>query len=337
MIKTSNNARGVEMETVHRTRENPLLSGKPNKRTRTGFFSEIARNRYSYILVLPAMIYVFLFSYATYPYLLIAFQRFNYQKGLFNSEWIGFENFKFFFSSSDALTVTLNTIKLNVLFLIFVTFFAVALALLFNEIKNRYFIKFAQTTMIFPSFLSWIIVSYMMYSLFTMDYGIINQAIVAFGGEPVNWYSKPEAWPSILVSMKVWKDAGMASIIYLAAISGIDQSLYESADIDGASRWQKMTRITLPLIAPTIAILTLLNLGKIFYGDFGMIYAIIGDNGVLFPTTDVIDTYVFRVLRQIGDPSNAAAAGLFQSAVGLLLVFVANWLTRRFFREGALY
>jgi putative aldouronate transport system permease protein len=335
MIKSSNKARGVEMETVQQTRENPLLSGKPNKRT--GFFREIARNRYSYILVLPAMIYVFLFSYATYPYLLIAFQRFNYQKGLFNSEWTGFENFKFFFSSNDAITVTLNTIKLNVLFLFFVTFFAIALALLFNEIKNRFFIKFAQTTLIFPSFISWIIVSYMMYSLFTMDYGVINQAIKAFGGEPVNWYSRAEFWPSILVGMKVWKDAGMASIIYLAAITGIDQSLYESADIDGASRWQKMTRITLPLIAPTIAILTLLNLGKIFYGDFGMIYAIIGDNGVLFPTTDVIDTYVFRVLRQIGDPSNAAAVGLFQSTIGLLLVFVANWLTRRFFKEGALY
>jgi putative aldouronate transport system permease protein len=316
-------------------REAPLRRVVPKKRI--GFFQELIRNRYSYLLVLPAAIYVFLFSYAAYPYLLIAFQRFDYTKGLFNSEWIGFNNFKFFFNSSEALVVTLNTIKLNLLFLFFVTFFAVAIALLFNEIRSRIFMKFAQTTMIFPSFLSWIIVSYMMYSFFTMDYGIINQVITAFGGEPVNWYSKPEAWPSILVGMKVWKEAGMGSIIYLAAIAGIDQSLYESADIDGATRWQKMTRITLPLIAPTIVILTLLNLGKIFYGDFGMIYAIIGDNGVLYPTTDVIDTYVFRSLRQIGDPSNAAAVGLFQSTVGLVLVFLANWITRRYFREGALY
>ncbi|MCL6457487.1 MAG: ABC transporter permease subunit [Gorillibacterium sp.] len=301
------------------------------------FIREMLKNRYSYLLVLPAMIYVFLFSYATYPYLLIAFQRFNYQKGLFNSEWVGLENFRFFFQSNDAIRVTVNTIKLNVLFLIAVTIVAVLLALLFNEIKNRFFIKFAQTTMIFPSFLSWIIVSYMMYSFFTMDYGVINQLLKFFGMEPVNWYSTAKAWTSILVGMKVWKDAGMASIIYLAAIAGIDGSLYESADIDGATRWQKMFRITLPLLAPTIAILTLLNLGKIFYGDFGMIYAIIGDNGVLYPTTDVIDTYVFRALRQIGDPSNAAAVGLFQSTVGLLLVFIANWFTRRFFKEGALY
>jgi putative aldouronate transport system permease protein len=137
--------------------------------------------------------------------------------------------------------------------------------------------------------------------------------------------------------MKIWKEAGMASIIYLAAITGIDQSLYESADIDGATRWQKIRSITLPMLKPTIIILTLLSLGKIINGDFGMMYAIIGDNGVLFPTTDVIDTYVFRALRQIGDPSNAAAIGLFQSTVGLMLVFIANGITRKFFKEGALY
>lgn len=305
------------------------------------FFRELIKNRYSYLLALPAMAYVFIFSYATYPYLLIAFQRFNYQKkglmGLLNGDWVGLDNFKFFFQSNDAVRVTINTILLNVYFLVAVTFFAVALALLFNEIRHRLFIKFAQTTMIFPSFLSWIIVSYMMYSLFSTDYGIINKLLATLGIEPMNWYSTANVWPSILVGMKVWKEAGMSSIIYLAAIAGIDGSLYESADIDGATRWKKMTRITLPLLAPTIAILTLLNLGKIFYGDFGMIYAIIGDNGVLYPTTDVIDTYVFRALRKIGDPSNAAAVGLFQSTVGLLLVFVANWFTRRFFKEGALY
>lgn len=301
------------------------------------FFREVTRNRYCYLLVLPAMAYVFLFSYATYPYLLIAFQRFDYRKGLLNADWVGLDNFRFFFQSNDAMRVTLNTIQLNVLFLVAVTVVSVALALLFNEIRSKLFAKFAQTTMIFPSFLSWIIVSYMMYSLFASDYGIINQGLAALGLTPVNWYSAPNAWPAILVGMKVWKDAGMSSIIYLAAIAGIDGSLYESADIDGATRWQKTIRITLPLLAPTVAILTLLNLGKIFYGDFGMIYALIGDNGVLYPTTDVIDTYVFRALRQIGDPSNAAAVGLFQSTVGLLLVFIANWLTRRFFREGALY
>jgi putative aldouronate transport system permease protein len=299
--------------------------------------SELLKNRFSYLLILPAMAYVFIFSYATYPYLLIAFQKFNYTKGIFHSEWVGFKNFEFFFKSSDAMLITLNTIKLNLLFLIFGTFFAVMLAVLFNEVRNRLFQKIAQTTMIFPNFLSWIIVSYIMYGLLSTDFGVINQVLHFFGAESINWYTKVNAWPWILVGMKIWKEAGMASIIYLAAITGIDQSLYESADIDGATRWQKIRSITLPLLRPTIIILTLLSLGKIINGDFGMMYAIIGDNGVLFPTTDVIDTYVFRALRQIGDPSNAAAIGLFQSTVGLMLVFIANGITRRFFKEGALY
>jgi putative aldouronate transport system permease protein len=299
--------------------------------------SELLKNRFSYLLILPAMAYVFVFSYATYPYLLIAFQKFNYAKGIFHSDWVGFKNFEFFFKSSDAMLITMNTIKLNLLFLIFGTFFAVMLAVLFNEVRNRLFQKIAQTTMIFPNFLSWIIVSYIMYGLLSTDFGVINQVLHFFGLESINWYTKVNAWPWILVGMKIWKEAGMASIIYLAAITGIDQSLYESADIDGATRWQKIRSITLPLLRPTIIILTLLSLGKIINGDFGMMYAIIGDNGVLFPTTDVIDTYVFRALRQIGDPSNAAAIGLFQSTVGLMLVFLANGITRRFFKEGALY
>ncbi|WP_319633405.1 ABC transporter permease [Paenibacillus psychroresistens] len=307
------------------------------RKKKRGFFWELSRNRFSYLLVLPALIYVFIFSYASYPYLAIAFQKFNYVKGIFGSDWIGFENFAFFFKSSDAILITINTVKLNLLFLAFGTFFAVSIAILFNEIRSKLFQKLAQTTMIFPSFLSWVVVSYMIYGLFSTNFGIINQIIHYFGGETINWYTKPDAWTWILVGMKVWKDAGLASIIYLAAIAGIDQSLYESADMDGASRWQKATRITLPLLAPTIAILTLLSLGKIFYGEFGMIYAIIGDNGVLYPTTDIIDTYVFRALRQVGDPANAAAVGLFQSTVGFTLVFLANWFTRRFFREGALY
>jgi len=302
-----------------------------------GWLYELSRNRFSYLLILPAMTYVFFFSYATYPYLLIAFQRFQYSGGLLGSEWIGLKNFEFFFRSSDAARILWNTVYLNLLFIGFGTVAAVALAVLFNEVRGRLFRKLAQTTMIFPHFLSWIIVSYMMYGLFSTDFGVINRMLAQMGLDPVNWYSKTEAWPWILVGMKVWKEAGMNSIIYLAAITGIDHSLYESAAIDGANRWRKIRHITLPLLAPTIAILTLLNLGKIFYGDFGMIYAIIGDNGVLYPTTDVIDTYVFRALRQIGDPSNAAAVGLFQSVVGFVLVFAANWVTRRYFREGALY
>lgn len=300
-------------------------------------FMDIKRNNYSYILVLPAIIYTIIFGYLTYPYMVIAFQRFNYKKGIFRSEWIGFKNFEFFFKSNYAFHVTWNTIKLNILFILFVTFFSVAFALMLNELKCKWFLRINQSVMLFPSYLSWVVVSYMLYGLFSMDFGIVNQYLKSFGLESINWYAKPEAWPWILVGMRVWKGTGMQAVIFLAAITGIDDSLYESAMIDGANRWQQTKSITLPLIAPTVAILTLLSIGKIMYGDFGMIYAIVNDNGVLYPTTDVIDTYVFRALRQIGDPAEAMAIGMFQSVVGFLMVYGSNWLTRRFFREGALY
>lgn len=307
------------------------------KRKKEGILKDIGRNPVSYLLALPAMIYTFIFGYFTYPYMLIAFQRFNYRKGLFSSEWIGLKNFEFFFKSNYAFTVTWNTIKLNTLFIFFGTIVAVTLALALNELRNRYFLKVSQTMMLFPNYLSWVIVSYMLYGLFSMEYGLINNILRQLGTEAVNWYAKPEAWPWILVIMRVWKGSGMSAVVYLASITGIDETLYEAARIDGANRWQQCIKITIPLLAPTIAILTLLSIGRVMYGDFGMIYALVNDNGVLYPTTDVIDTYIFRALRQIGDPAEAMAIGLFQSAIGFIMVFGSNWLTRKFFKEGALY
>lgn len=308
-----------------------------SKKKKYNFIRDVKKNSISYLLALPAIIYTFIFGYLTYPYIMIAFQEFNYRKGLFDSKWVGLRNFKFFFNSNYAYTVTWNTIKLNVLFIVFVTLFSVILALVLNELKNKWFLKISQSAMLFPYYLSWVVVSYMLYGIFSMDYGIINQIIKNFGNEPINWYAKPEAWPWILTGMRVWKGAGLSAVIYLAAIAGIDGSLYESASIDGANRWQQCKSITIPLIMPTIAMLTLLSIGRIMYGDFGMIYALVNDNGVLYPTTDVIDTYIFRSLRQIGDPAEAMAIGLFQSTLGFIMVFGSNWLTRKFFKEGALY
>ncbi|MNW60407.1 putative multiple-sugar transport system permease YteP [compost metagenome] len=165
----------------------------------------------------------------------------------------------------------------------------------------------------------------------------MNKLLNQFGIAPVNWYTEQQAWPAILTIMHVWKGAGMSAVIYLATITGIDDTLYEAAEIDGASRWQMCMRITVPLMMPTVVILSLLSVGKIMYGDFGMIYALIGDNGTLYATTDIIDTYVFRSLRQIGNPSEAMAVGLFQSVVGFILVFGTNAITRKFFKDGALY
>lgn len=299
--------------------------------------SDIRRNRTSYLLVLPAMAYTFIFGYMTYPYMVIAFQRFNYTKGIFHSEWVGFKNFEFFFRSNKALTVTFNTIYLNLLFIIFGTLMALAISLVLNELRKKLFVKISQSLMLFPNFISWIVISYVLYALFSMDMGIVNQMMNKLSIASVNWYTDTQSWPAILTVMHVWKGAGMSAIIYLATITGIDETLYEAAEIDGANRWQMCLRITIPLMMPTVIILTMLSVGKIMYGDFGMIYALIGDNGTLYSTTDIIDTYVFRSLRQIGDPSEAMAVGLFQSVIGFILVFGTNAITRKFFKDGALY
>lgn len=306
-------------------------------RRKSSIIYDIRKNKFSYLIALPALIYVLIFSYCAYPYLIIAFQKYNYRTGIFNSEWIGLKNFEFFFKSNYAFTVTWNTIYLNLLFIVTGTLVSVLLALFLNEIKSKWFIKSAQSIMLFPNYISWVVVSYILYSFFSTEYGLVNNVFNVFGLNSVNWYIKPEVWPTILVLMRIWKGAGISAVIFLAAIAGIDESLYEAAAIDGAGRWQQVKSITIPLIMPTVMIMTLLSIGKVMYGDFGMIYAMIGDNGVLYPTTDIIDTYVFRALRQIGDPSEAMAIGLFQSGVGFIMVFGSNWLTKKFFAEGALY
>lgn len=309
-------------------------AGKKKKYT---LLTDISRNVSSYLLLFPAALYTLVFGYMTYPYMLIAFQQFDYKKGLFNSEWVGLKNFEFFFKSNYAVTVTMNTLILNLLSIIASTLAAVLLALALNELRNKTFLKISQSIMLFPNYLSWIVVGFMLYSLFSLNLGLINHVLNFFGMPSVNWYAEPGAWPAILTIMKTWKTAGMNAVIYLAAITSIDESLYEAAKIDGANRWEQCKSITLPLMMPTVCILTLLHIGKLMYGDFGMIYALIGDNGVLYPTTDIIDTYLFRSLRQIGDPAQAMAIGLFQSVIGFLMVFGANWVTKKFFKEGALY
>ncbi|MDD4297246.1 MAG: ABC transporter permease subunit [Ruminiclostridium sp.] len=312
------------------------LSLKKTKR-KDSFFRDVAKNKFSYLIALPALIYVFVFSYCSYPYMVIAFQEYNFRTNIFNSKWVGLKNFEFFFKSNYAFTVTWNTIYLNLLFIITGTFVSVLLALMLNELKSKWFIKFAQSSMLFPNYISWVVVSYILFSFLSTEYGFLNRILTTFGAERVNWYLRPELWRGILVFTRIWKSSGINAVIFLAAIAGIDESQYEAAAIDGATRLQQTKSITIPLIMPTILIMTLLSVGKVMYGDFGMIYAMIGDNGVLYPTTDIIDTYVFRALRQIGDPSQAMAIGLFQSVVGFIMVFGSNKLTKKVFPEGALF
>lgn len=310
---------------------------QPRLTRHDSFFSDVRRNPFSYLLLLPAMAYVFIFGYMTYPYIVIAFKKFNYQLGPWASPWVGLDNFSFFFKSSVAARVIWNTLYLNILFILTGTIMSLLLAVMLNEIRSKAFVRTTQTMMLLPYYLSWVVVSYMLMAVFSNKNGMANLILKFFGAKGIAWYTRADMWPGILVMMRMWKGAGMNAVIFLAAITGIDESIYEAAVIDGATRFQRIKHVTLPLVMPTVCIMTLLSVGKIMYGDFGMVYALIGDNGVLYPTTDIIDTYVFRVLRQTGDPSQAMAISLFQSVIGFVMVFGSNQLVRRFFGDGALF
>jgi len=208
---------------------------------------------------------------------------------------------------------------------------------LLNELKDSFVKRFIQSNYLLPYFMSWIIVSYMMYSLLSYDFGLINKVLTFFGAEPISFYTEPKYWTAILMIIKMWKDMGFQVIIYLAVITGFDKTLYEAAKIDGANRWQMCMKITLPMLMTTITMLTILAIGNIFYGDFGMIYAFVGDNGTLYSSTDVIDTFMFRTLRMVGNPSQAMAIGLFQAVMGFICVFGTNYIVKKRFSEGALF
>lgn len=319
------------------------MKSKPRTtRKKDSLIKDIRKNPFSYLIALPAILYVIIFSYIGYPYMIIAFQRYSYKNNTLFDIWtkgnyVGLDNFKFFFASNEAFRVTFNTLYLNILFIVTGTLFAVGLAVMISEMRQRRLAKVSQSVMLFPNYISWVIVSYILMSFLSTEYGLLNKLFETLGMKKVNWYAKPNAWPAILVILRIWKGAGMSAIIYLAAITGIDRSLYEVASIDGATRWQRISKITIPMIMPTVVIMTLLSVGKIMYGDFGMIYALIGDNGTLFKTTDIIDTYIFRALRQVGDPSQSMAMGLFQSMIGFVMVFGSNAIVRKFYPDGALY
>lgn len=300
-------------------------------------FKDIMKNPVSYLMLLPAALYSLIFGYCTIPYMVIAFQKYSYKKGIAGSEWVGLKNFEFFFKSNDAARVIANTIKLNLLFILFTTVSAVALAIMVNEVQQKRFKKIVQSCYLLPYFLSWVIVSYILNALIGNKYGIVNSFLQVLGIGKINFYVQPKYWTFILVALKVWKDLGMQMVIYLAAITGFDEGLYEAAAIDGAGRWQMCKYITIPMLLPTVVMLTIMAVGKVFYGDFGMIYAIVGDNGVLYDATDVIDTFVFRTMRTIGSPSQAMAISLFQACMGFICVWGTNYIAKKKFSEGALF
>jgi len=287
-------------------------------------------------MTLPGVLFLLVFSYIPMGGTLIAFKDFNYVKGFWKSDWSGLKNFEFFFTSEYAFRVTRNTVLMNAAFISIGLVISVAFALMLFELGKKE-TKIYQTIMFFPYFLSWVVVGYIGYAIFNPDLGALNHILAIFNVKPILWYSEPKYWPVILILTNLWKGLGYGSIIYYTGLMGIDSTYYEAASIDGATKFEQIRMITLPLLTPLITMLTLLQVGRIFYADFGLFYFLPKNSGMLKSTTDVIDTFVFNSLRSNGDFGMAAAAGLYQSLVGFILVITANAVVRKIDKDYAIF
>lgn len=290
-----------------------------------------------YLLALPAVIYLFIDSYIPMYGLSVAFKNYRYDKGIWDSPWVGLKNFEFLFKTKDVWLITRNTILYNMMFILLGTVCSITAAILLNEIRSKIAKKAYQTIILLPYLLSMVVISYIVYGFLSPDLGLANHLLETMGKERVSWYSVPKYWPFILVFVRVWHGVGYKCIVYLASLVGIDRGYYEAAEIDGASAWQKITQITLPCLKPTIIIMVLLSLGRVFYSDFGLFYQVPLNSGPLYNVTTTIDTYVYRGLTQTPNISMAAAAGFYQSVMGFILVLAANAFTNRFNRQSSLF
>ncbi len=298
---------------------------------------EVKKTMQLYSMMALPLLQLIIFAYVPMVGIILAFKKYRYDLGIFGSEWIGLENFKFFLKSNDFLNVTWNTLSLNFLFIIVGTVGAIMLAFCFYKLTSKKLVKIYQTISITPHFLSWVVVGYMTYALLHPEYGFINKLIVMFGGEAVNWYSEPKAWPAILTITNLWKHVGMDCVIYYAALIGIDSTLIEAAQIDGANERVINFKIILPELMSLVSIMTILNIGKIFRADFGLFYQITRDIGQLYEVTDVLDTYLYRTMKITGDMGLSTAVGLLQSVVGLVLVVTTNKIVSKINPDNALF
>ena len=291
-----------------------------------------------YLMMLPALLYLLINNYIPMAGMVIAFKKLNFAKGIWASPWAGIKNFKFLFASKDAWIITRNTLLYNVAFILVNMVIGIAIAILITEVRNTKLKKVYQSAILLPFLMSMVILSYIVYALLSAENGLVNNSILPlFHIDPIQWYQKPKYWPAILIIANCWKGVGYGCLIYIASLIGIDPSFYEAARLDGASKWQEITKITLPSLVPTIITLLLLSIGRIFYSDFGLFYQVPMNSGVLFPTTNVIDTYVYRALIEQGNISMSSAAGVYQSLVGFCVVMLSNWIVRKVDKDQALF
>ena len=290
-----------------------------------------------YIMMIPGLVYLLINNYGPMLGMFIAFKKVDYGLGIFKSPWVGFENFKYLFKTDAAFIMTRNTILYNLVFIVLGTVLGIAVGIMLSELRKKAETKFFQTVILLPYLLSWVICAYIGYAFLSKDTGLINNFLNSLGLEAVDWYNDPGKWTVILVLVNIWKGIGYTSIIYMSTIIGIDKSLYEAARVDGASKWQEIKLITLPCLKSTIIMLTIMNIGRIFYSDFGLFYQIPLNSGTLYPTTQTIDTYVYRALMQQNQIGMSAAAGLYQSIVGFILVLAANTIVRKLSPDDAMF
>lgn len=298
---------------------------------------DIRHNPLLCVMCLPVIAWFIIFAYIPLVYLLVAFKRYSAIAGLWGSEWVGMKNFEAFFGSANFINVTYNTVVLNVMFIFSTMFVSILIAIAISEINNRYYKKAVQSIVILPHFISWTVIALLCESLLKTSNGFVNNLIISMGGTKINFYQRPDVWPWLLTLLRIWQGAGYGSIVYLATITGIDQSIYEAARIDGASRSQCIWYITLPVLRTTAMLLMIMNVGKIFNGDFGMIYNLVGSNSLLYKTTDVIDTYVYRMLVESTNIGQSTAVSLWQSIMGLVIVLCTNALARKVEPDSALF
>ena len=288
-------------------------------------------------MMLPGFIYLLINNYIPMAGLTIAFKRFDYSKGVWGSEWCGFDNFTYLFKTQDAVNIIRNTIGYNLVFIILGNVLAVAVAIMLNNLRGQMNKKIYQTVILIPYLISMVVVSYIVFGFLSQENGFLNKLIVSMGGDPISWYTISKYWPFILVIVNLWKGFGYSSILYYATVIGIDSSLYEAATVDGANKWKQIWHVTLPGLKGTIITMVLLNLGRMFYTDFGLFYQVPMRSGLISSVTDTIDVFVYKGLTQLNDVGRASAAGFLQSVLGFVLVLTANYIVRKIDEDNALF
>ena len=296
---------------------------------RKGSFGRSVRTHpWLYLMMIPGLLYILLFHYVPMYGVVIAFQKFNFVKGIFGSKWIGLQNFKELFSSEQFLRVFRNSLEFSLIRLIFSFPMPIILALLLNEVRHMRYKKLVQTIIYIPHFISWVVVASLVTNLLMpTNEGAVNAFLGMFGIPPANYLTSPAHFRGIIVTAEIWKGAGWGTIVYLSALSQVDQEIYEAAYIDGANRWKVMWYITFPCILSTVSIMLILRLGSLMSNGFEQIYLLYSP--MVYDVADVFETYTYRIGIQGGRYSYSAAVGMFQSVVGFILIITSNFISRK--------